>query len=67
MTSDDEARAAAAYTVSVCAENRRAAQIDLEQAIIEYRRLGGSMAAIGTAAGYSAAGVLSVLRRHLVA
>lgn len=58
---------AAADAVAEAAERLRAAQTDLEQAILAYRAEGASMATIAAAAGYSPPGVLGILRRHGVA
>lgn len=60
----DGQAAAAADAVTAAAQAVKDAQADLEQAIIAYRQTGASMQTIADAAGYSAPGVMGVLRRH---
>jgi hypothetical protein len=55
---------AAAETVARAAAAADAAQTELEAAIVAYRLTGASMAAIAAVAGYSAPGIMGVLRRH---
>lgn len=62
----DVERAAAADAVTVAAEAVQAAQAELEAAVVAYRLTGASMATIAAAAGYSAPGIMGILRRHLV-
>lgn len=55
---------ATAADVQAAAEAARVAQAELEKAMLGYRASGASLAAIADAAGYSAPGVLGMLRRY---
>lgn len=57
-------RAAAADAVEEAATALRAAQVELELAVVAYRRTGVSMAVIAAAAGYSPPGILGILQRY---